>query len=117
MVFGKSVAYGSRVCSYYPAQTVSKTLETNQVLHKWYPAKYTSDKCDLCKQQCETALACPVLSDATTAAHDKVRKRFRNALEKGLGREMEGWEFCWETQVWDAFPVHSGVRHMCVVLH
>ena len=47
----------------------SKTLETNQVLHKWYPAKYTSDKCDLCKEQCETvahfALACPVLSDET----------------------------------------------------
>ena len=94
-------------------KAVSKTLETNQVLHKWYPAKNTSDKCDLCKQQCETvahlALACPVLSDATTAAHDKVRKRFSNALEKGLGREMEGWEFCWETQVGDALPVLRGV--------
>ena len=90
-------------------KAVSKTLETNQVLHKWYPARYTSDNCDLCKQQRETvahfALACPVLSDATTAAHDKVRKRFSNALEKGLGKEMEGWELCWETQVGDEFPV------------
>ena len=49
-------------------------------------------------------LAFPVLSDDTTAAHDKVLKRFSNALEKGLGKEMEGWEFCWETQVGDAFP-------------
>ena len=70
-------------------KAVSKTLETKQVLHKWYPAKHSSDKCDLCKQQCETvahvALACPVLSDATTAAHDKLRTRFSNALEMGLG--------------------------------
>ena len=51
------------------------------------------------------ALACPVPSDATKAAYDKVRKRFSNALEKGLGKEMEGLEFCWETQVRDAFPV------------
>ena len=68
-------------------KAVSKTLETNQVLHKWYPAKYTSDKCDLCKQQCETvahfALACPVLSDATTAAHDKVRKRLAIRWKSG----------------------------------
>ena len=54
------------------------------------------------------ALACPVLSDATTAAHDKFRKRFCNAPEKGLGKEVEGWEFCWETQVGDAFPVLQG---------
>ena len=42
------------------------------------------------------ALASSVLSDATTAAYDKLRKRFSNVLEKGLGKEME--DFCWETQ-------------------
>ena len=98
-------------------KAVSKTLETNQVLHKWYPANHTSDECDLCKQQCDTVahfpLACPVLSDATTAAHDKVRKRFSNAREKVLGKEMGGWEFCLETQVGDAFPVLRGGTEAC----
>ena len=54
------------------------------------------------------ARAYPVLSDAATAAHGKVRRRFINALEQGFGKEMEGWEFCWETQVGDAFPVLVG---------
>ena len=45
----------------------------------------------------------------------KVRKRFKfsYALEKGLGKEMEGWEFCWETQVGDAFPVLRGGTEAC----
>ena len=91
-----------------------KTLLTKQALRKWYPAEHTPDKCDLCNlnQQCETvahfALACPVSSDSTTGAHYKVRKRFSNTLEKGLGKEMENWDFCWETQVADAFPVLRG---------
>ena len=37
---------------------------------------------------------------------------FSNELEQGLGKEMEGWEFCWESQVGDAFPV-LGPRGLC----
>ena len=87
---------------------VSSTFPVKHILYKWFPAEHTKATCELCEKEDETiahfALSYSKSKDATTAAHDKVRRRLSKALEKALANSSDRWALQWEKQAGLAFP-------------
>ena len=68
----------------------------------------------LCEKENETiahfTLNWPQWKDATTAAHDNVRRRLSKTLEKALEHSSDRWVLRWEKQGGLAFPGLAGTQ-------
>ena len=74
-------------------KVISNTFPTRQILHRLFPKEHTTATCELCGKEDETiahfTLNCPQLKDATTAAHDTVRRRLSRTLENALAHSSD----------------------------